>query len=293
MEGMQLLGWTDTTLSDPIDAAVSNELKTTAIVRRFLPLYPKWYKNTVPADTIIISDGVLTIDQSATNSISEIQAPFTLEKSQIDEEAMAGYVLTGAIRTANLVAQAEDRILLQGKNALTDPFFKKITVKNRPIDDGLMSNPDQSVPVPLLDAAIADEYGNNTARAVARAYAVLQENGHYGPYALVLPTLAYADFITPLNRSAIIPAELMKWIVTTPDMTKVHFYGTGALPADIGILLSFGGNTMDLVMSSEMNAVTLVSAPTGTQYPFIVHEYLALRLKDKSAVVQLKFAQKA
>src|SRR5205807_10417857 len=84
-----------------------------------------------------------------------------------------------------------------------------------------------------------NKYGENTFGAVAEAYSNLQALGHYGPYALVLHTNAYADTYAPLKSTLVLTADRIKPIVTA------GFYGTGTLPPRTGLLMDLGGNSMD------------------------------------------------
>jgi hypothetical protein len=87
------------------------------------------------------------------------------------------------------------------------------------------------------------------------------------------------------------PADRIKPLVTA------GFYGTGTLPAEgldpkdrktTGILVSLGGNTMDLVVG--MDAMTaFLQEDTEGRYRFRIYERFGLRLKDKTAVIRLEF----
>jgi len=75
-----------------------------------------------------------------------------------------------------------------------------------------------------------------------------------------------------------------------PLMTA-GFFGTGTLPDFIGILVSIGGNTMDLAVGIDATT-EYVQNDAGGQYLFRVYERFALRMKDKSAVIRLEFQEK-
>ena len=78
------------------------------------------------------------------------------------------------------------------------------------------------------------------------------------------------------------------------------FYGTGTLPSKLpgaatlpgpsftGLLVSLGGNTMDLVVGLDAT-VTFMQQDTDGAYRFRVVERFALRLKDTTAVIRLEF----
>src|SRR5690348_13274934 len=69
-------------------------------------------------------------------------------------------------------------------------------------------------------------YAEHTFAAVAEGYSVLQGNGQYGPYALVLQTTPYADTYAPLPDTLILTADRIKPLMTA------GFFGTGTLPSN-------------------------------------------------------------
>jgi len=126
-------------------------------------------------------------------------------------------------------------------------------------------------------------YGEETVRAVAQAYSLLQSKGQYGPYALVLRTEEYADTFEPLKNTLVMPADRIK-----PLMTQ-GFFGTGTLPEVTGVLLSLGGATMDVMVGIDPVTAFLQIDNDG-MYRFRVFERFALPVKDPAAIVRLQFA---
>ncbi len=148
-------------------------------------------------------------------------------------------------------------------------------------------NQNVNVPPTFVDPTNPSQnrYGENTFGAVATAYSNLQALGHYGPYALVLQTDAYADTYAPLKTTLILTADRIKPIVTA------WFYGTGTLPPFTGLLMDLGGNSMDLAVG--MDATTAYLQPDNKRLDqFSVFERFTLRLKDKTALVKLNFLPK-
>jgi uncharacterized linocin/CFP29 family protein len=154
----------------------------------------------------------------------------------------------------------------------------------------------QAVPVKLLNAKDPGIYGSNTFGAVAKAYATLQDAGQYGPYALVLQTTPYADTYAPVvGGTLVITADRIHPLMTA------GFYGAGTLPQGtpatslggapasyVGVLVSLGGNTMDLVVGLDATTAYMQQDPNGN-YRFRVVERFALRLKDTTGVIRLEF----
>jgi uncharacterized linocin/CFP29 family protein len=320
---------------DRIDQAVEMEVKRTRIGARFLPKRPVPPKTTsVPTDAYSSSPAVagipafLTVDEGATTRLNEYFVEFVLTPQQVDQEEADFKTLghstavTLATKAANTLAQAEDLIIFQGQNAITgSTLFTASLVAllnaNQPLDTGLLNFPIGGVlpgagpltpappnisvvPVPLLVLAPPDPgviYGPNTFAAVAQAYSQLQGVGHYGPYALVLETIPYADTYAPLPATLTLTADRIKPLVTA------GFFGTGTLPPNpppapvpppaqatpyFGVLVSLGGNTMDLVVGLEPT-VAFMQEDTNGNFRFRVLQRFALRVKDPTGIVILQF----
>lgn len=145
--------------------------------------------------------------------------------------------------------------------------------------------------VPLPNDPTKNRYGENTFAAVSDGYTRLQDQGNYGPYALVLHSRIYADTYAPLATTLIMPADRIKPFVTDIE-NNVRFYGTGTLPIleeeiPTGILVSIGGNSVDLVIKKPPT-VSQLPYVTGF-YPFQVTAQFAVRIKVTSAFIRFEF----
>lgn len=297
-----------------IDQAVHGECQRTKVAMKFIPLNGPLPSGelTVPADTIETDGQTLLVNEAAVTPLIELWVEFTLTPQQVNREEELMTAVTLATRAANLVSQAEDVVLFRGQAAIDPgprqhPLFqgKKVRARSGPAGIGLLNAPDmpvQSVKVPPLAPRYPDDekepkrYGERTFSAVSDAYARLQSGrdlaqAHYGPYALVLHNEPYADTYAPLPTTLIMPVDRI-----APLMTE-GFYGTGTLPAfgdtprdrkTQGILVSLGGNTMDLVVGMDAMTAFMQEDPEG-RYRFRVYERFALRLKDKTAIMRLEF----
>ncbi|WP_107669739.1 hypothetical protein [Cyanothece sp. BG0011] len=184
------------------------------------------------------------------------------------------------------------------------------------------------VPTTSAPGEFPPRWGENIFGAVSLAYSRLQSGeglaqAHYGPYACILNFQPYADSYAPLPTTLIIPADRIKPLVTemhhgmgsmSEDMMKKHseemhsygrdmsymythhkyprYYGTGTIPLNpkpLGLFLSLGGNTMDLVIGQD--AMTEYVSQEGNFYCFRVYERFTLRLKDPTSVIRLEFQE--
>jgi hypothetical protein len=182
-----------------------------------------------------------------------------------------------ALRTANVLAQAEDLILFNGQNAVKNsPFFSGTGPLIQTLDPNLLKNldlgllnidPTGNIPItappkvgapplpgpglPNLSQVIAvhptvlatstspPRYAENTLNAVASAFSVLQGLAHYEHYALALSTIPYADLHQALSTTLIEPVEPISHLI------KAGIHGSGTLPPFdskiAGLPVSIGG----------------------------------------------------
>jgi uncharacterized linocin/CFP29 family protein len=305
-----------------IDHAVATEVKRTRICARFMDTKQVPPKTTsVPTDSYSVTDGVFGVDEGATVRLNEYYVEFELTPQQVDQEEgdfrALGHstAVTLATKAANSLALAEDLIVFQGQNAITGalPFTSRLVQTlggNKPLDTGLLNFPvgakgpgagPLTVPpaptidvvqvYPLAPAVPGVIYGPNTFEEVAAAYSLLQAAGQYGPYALVLETIPYADTFAPLPATLTLTADRIKPLVTA------GYFGSGTLPPNpppapvapyFGVLVSLGGNTMDLVVGAQPVTAFQQEDTTGN-FRFRVLQRFALRVKDPTAIVILQF----
>ena len=305
--GRDKLSWPQE-MWDRIDAAVHDEMKRTVIARRFIPVVPAAPDAlTVAADTVTVNTGeppaaankgLLQVNESAVTEIIEIWVEFSLTQQQVEREATLSSAVTLATRAANLLAQGEDLLINQGNDVLkNNPLFTEGRIHTRagPGPVGLANRKslpnegeDQVLDVGFTDAR-ARRYGENTFGVVQDAYSRLQGKGHYGPYALMLPSGPNADTRAPLKTTLIMPADRIASLV------EGRFYGTGTLPEIpelLGVMLSWGGNTIDLVIGRDATTAFLQEDSEGL-YRFRVFERFALRDKDPTSRFLLRFQRPA
>ncbi len=324
--GRDKLPWSQE-IWDRIDQAVHDECKRTKIASKFLPIHGPVDPGTltIPSDTVVVEEQTLAVNEAATTPLIELLVEFTLTPQQVEREEELGTALTLATRAANLLSQAEDVVIFQGQSAVDGnggpqhPIFRdgKVQARSGPANSGLLNTP--TVDIQIVDVRALDSperpqrYGENTFGAVAEAYSRLQSGeglaqAHYGFYALVLHHVLFADTFAPLPTTLIMPADRIKPLVTDrmygygmhayghemSDMKDAHchFYGTGTLPSFRGLMVSLGGNTMDLVVGMPPTTAFLTEDTDG-DYRYRVYERFALRLKDETARMILQFEQRS
>jgi len=276
--GREQVDWSDGVWK-ALDDAVHDEFHRTAVGLKFIPFHGQLEDaTTIPADVIDLTK--MTVDETKVTALVELGIDFGLTRQQTASEERYSTGITLATRAANLLAQAEDLVIFLGDDAFKEPLFKIVKHRSGRAGAGLVKGAAETIPVKPPRAP--NQYGENTFAAVADAYSRLQQKGHYGPYALALRSEIYADTFAPLAGTLIMPADRIRPLVS------LGMFGTGALPAATGVLVSVGGNSMDLVVGTEPTTELLQQDAQGF-YRFRVFERFALRIKDKTAIVHLDF----
>ena len=165
--------------------------------------------------------------------------------------------VTLATRAANILAQAEDMLIFDGLGAFTSPLYTNYVrwrANGEPLDWGLLEvipalapplppglsplPPAQVITVPQKPPPTAGQppslYGENTFQAVTDGYATLMGNGQYGPFALTLHNVPYADSFAPLTNTLIMPADRIAPLMTAGFRDSGTLDAPGATAAAAG-----------------------------------------------------------
>ncbi len=273
----------------------------------------------LPGETL----STLTVDEGVTIRLNEIWTEFALTPQQVHQTAEAKNperttAVTLARRAAQYLALAQDIVIFQGFDGYSAPFFQQNvrTGGQKPTDGGLLSqnftnqpsgagpfvSPNAPIQVfPLSDGAPGVRYGENTFDKVTQGYAVLMSQGQPGPYALILDTVPYADLYAAVGSgSLVVTADRVQPLV------QAGLFGTGTIspialssqpssppsspsgPSYYGVLVSVGGNTMDLVVGQHATTI-FMQQDINQLWRFRVLERFALRVIDSSAIQVLEF----
>lgn len=309
-----------------IHRTVHDETMRVRVGAKFLPhrrVHPK--TTSVQPDTVVNAPlpgettSTLTVDEGVTIRLNEIWTEFALTTQQVHETAEAKNpehttAVTLARRAAQYLALGQDIVIFQGQDGYTAPFFQQ-NIRFRtplPTDGGLLSlgkelpylSPNPVIQVnPLPGSPVGVTYGENTLTGVTQGYSVLTAQGQPGPYALVLNTFPYADLYSAVGLgSLVITADRIEPLV------KAGLFGSGTLPPNpsllpssplssppsasgppyYGVLVSVGGDTMDLVVGLHATTV-FMQQDTNQLWRFRVLERFALRVVDPSAIQVIQF----
>ena len=277
--GREQLDWSDSVWKT-LDDAVHDEFHRTAVGLKFIPFHGQ-LDNAMTAPADIIDLATMTVNEADVTALVELGIDFGLTRQQIAAEEHNGTGVSLGTRAANLLAQAEDLVMFLGEAALKNPLFTQVRRRSGTGGQGLLGSVAAAVTVNPVGQN-PQRYGENSFEAVAEAYGRLQRQGHNGPYALALRSDVYADSFAPVANMPSVPADQIR------QLASLGMFGTGALPSGTGVLVSVGGNSVDLVVGVEPTTEVLQQDDEGF-YRFRVFERFVLRVKDKTAIVRLNF----
>jgi uncharacterized linocin/CFP29 family protein len=266
--GREALNWDEQTWA-AIDFAVHEENVRAGVAAKVIPLRgPQPEAVTVPAEAI--DPLTMTVDESAFVPLVELTVDFSLTRQQVEQEAEQGTALALARRAASLLTQAEDVVVLQGDTALEGRLLDGSVKGRGPAGAGLVKAASEAVRA----------NGGGTFGAVASAFSKLQAQSHTGPYALLLDADEYAAAFEVPKGQLVYSAERLRGLVQA-------LYGTAAMPAGRGVLVSVGGDTVDMFIGSDPS-VAFLGIDADDRFGFRLVERFVLRVKDPTACVRLE-----
>ena len=292
-----------------LEAAAVQQFKDDLVGGKFLPSYGPTAPEavTVPAD-VSPAGAALVVPDGAFLPLLELWVELGLSRQQLlDPDLTTAQSLL--MRAANLLAQGEDLVIILGAPALVLPQFAgglgqvgTVGVRPAPVAPGLLYAANAAT-AQRVDAIAPDQYGFNTFTAVVKARAQLIARGHFGPLALVLPPIVYADVCrldpvvqeAPLERIEPLAARGVHATNALPNVLPPPPPPAPAgvvpfVPQRYGLLLSLGGNPLDLVVGVNPNPTTTITQenPAGLTQVRMLTRFTA-RVKDARAIVRLDF----
>lgn len=291
------VNWNEAVWQD-INGAIVKEVAKVRIAQKVFPTTTLETNPTeIPNDVINFAD--LSIQEGRTKSFVEIYQEFPLTATQVSREAQIKTCKALARMAAKAIALAEDTIIFQGNNGqlpanvqadLRDAAEAGLLgaadppAPNQP-DDNNANRVSEPIPVYLVNRQ-GILYGEKLFSAVADGITKLTAKAQAPKYALFLPVKAYADtFVPPSPASLVTTAERIRPLV------EGGFYGSGTLPADMGLLVALAGDPTTLYVGRE--ATTEFVRKEGAKYRFRVVERVQFVARDPRAFVLLQLEQPA
>jgi uncharacterized linocin/CFP29 family protein len=116
--------------------------------------------------------------------------------------------------------------------------------------------------------------------AIVEATRKLNDQGHFGPYAVVLSPKLYASLHRIYEATGVLEIQTMR------ELASDGIYQSNRLRGDSGVVVSTGRENMDLAVAMDMTTAYLGASKMN--HPFRVLEALILRIKHPDAICTLE-----
>lgn len=263
-----------------IDDGVSTSAGEICTLRKVIPTVPLGAVTSVPADRF--DAATMSIEEGLTKPYAEIAIEFQLTNGQVNDDPNGTTALTLAKLAAKSLALAEDLILLQGAD-VDLPRGVRIESGQGSLGQGILGfDAARRIEVRAPDPAAPTNSGGQILAAIADGIARLTGDVQAPPFALIADTSAFAAIWGSVINGT--PA----YTVLNPVLTG-GIYGTGAMPANTGLLIALGGDPTTVYVGSDPLTEPTYKDARG-RYFFRTFERVQFVARDDRAFVRLDFS---
>jgi hypothetical protein len=241
----------------------------------------------------------LEVDEFQTIALTTISSDIFLRTYEAaDPEMTAALSMIG--RAADVLGRLEDAIIFNGQpgrgegpsRPVAPPIYEVKGGEWRPglltIDEASQSfddAPDEGAPRwenPIgVDGASDQARGASLVTSTVHAISMLEGQGHYGPFALVLGTTLYLAANTPNENSMVLPSDRIVPFLDGPLLRS------STIPADQGVLIALAGDPIDLVVAHDLE-LKFIQMTVEPRYVLRLSERFTLRIKQERATCVLE-----
>lgn len=209
------------------------------------------------------SSGAIQVEASKYAPIPILYKDFSIHWRDLEAAHRFGVPLdTSSVAGASaFCAMREDRMIFHGEPDLDIEGLLNATGSNR------------------LELSDWDEVGSGFRDTVA-ATRVLNESGHYGPYAMVLSPKRFAQLHRVYEQTGVLEVKTIR------DLATDGIYQSDVLEEDQGVVVATGFAHVDLAMSMDLRLAFLGQEDLNLQ--FRVLECCLLRIKHPDAICVLE-----
>ena len=223
----------------------------------------------------------LLVDATRTRPLTKISVNVYLKSAQVEQQDLYdAHILFR--RAANFIARVEDRIVFGGQPcASPDPRLFGIQpyvyrVSGGEQFRGLIAEAVNAGQHTVIRRGAPTE---NLVTAVAQAISDLENEGHLGPFGLVLGSNLFVMAHTP-SSSLVLPADRIKPLLGEGGA----LLRSTTIDEDEGVLVSLAADLVDLVVASDISAKYLQST-LEPRHVVRVSERITLRVKQPRAIM--------
>jgi uncharacterized linocin/CFP29 family protein len=272
-----------------VNQVVQEEASRARVAASFLPLFGPLPSSTdfVRREALVYNAsgaGEITLADTDTAKLPTLQIKVHVRGAQMSDPELAS-VLAMFRRAANLIARVEDALVFNGQPGPGMP------PDGAPQDVGQVLGGDESRGLLASDEELHDDPdlprntveadGGDLVRAVSKSIGDLENNGHFGPFAVVLGQDLFVAAQTPEANSMVLPQDRI-----VPLLGGGSLLRSTTLPSNKGVVVALGGAPVELVVATDLN-VAFLQITTDPTFVLRAFEKVALRIKEPDAIVAL------
>ena len=302
--------WTDEQWAR-VNKVVQEEASRARMAATFLPLV-----GPLPADTDFVRQDViqylgpppggaapppivLGIQDKSVIQLATLQVKVPVRAAQMADPEMTS-VLALFRRAANVLARLEDAVVFRGlvpDPALPNRFAPPINVGPPPPQRvweitggersrGLWTDPLVSPLAPQVDIAARPFAHADTrlVRGIAQAIGILEAQGQFGPFAVVLDQALFLVAQTPTPALVLPQDRILPFLGGGPLLRSSTLNVARGVRS--GVVVALGGEPVELVIATDV-CVQFLQVTAEPNFVFRVCEKMALRIKEPEAIVRL------
>lgn len=282
--------WTDEQWAR-VNQVIQEEAHRARVAATFLPLF-----GPLPPDADFVranqidypkagaGPNRMTIDDTTTLKLPTLQVKVYLRGAQMADPEMTS-VLALFRRAANVLARLEDAVVFNGQpGASQGPAGNAVQglpaiweVLGGQQSSGLLSGTTKDT---VVDTP-PDELGENLVAEVSKCIGELEQAGHFGPFAVALGQDLFKGVQTPNRNSLVLPQDRI-----IPFLGGGPLLRASTMPVDCGVVVALGGAPVELVIATDVS-LNFLQVTTDPLFVFRVYEKMALRIKERDAIMAL------
>ena len=230
----------------------------------------------------------LEIEDKTTIQLATLQVKVEVRGAQLADPEMTS-VLALFRRAANVLARLEDAVVFNGlKQDGTRLLPQKAFGGLPPIWEIRSGDPKahalfgQSNPVKVPLTGKHDSDGELLVSKISDSIGMLEGNGHFGPFAVVLDPKLFLIAQTPGSRSMVLPQDRI-----LPFLGGGSLLRSSSVPLGEGVVVALGGAPVELVIATDVS-LQFLAVTNEPKHLFRVFEKMLLRIKESDAIVRLE-----
>jgi uncharacterized linocin/CFP29 family protein len=298
--------WTDEQWAR-VNKVVQEEASRVRIAATFLPLL-----GPLPGDTDFVRQELIPPNATIIQDRPVIQLATLQVRVYVRGAQMADPEMTSVLalfrRAASVLARLEDAVVFRG--LVPDPAFPgqnnrfapPIDVGSPPpqrvweITGGEVSRGLWTIPLRFPQAPQVDIAAVNIAAqppptrdaqlvvGIAQAIGLLEAQGHFGPFAVVLDQALFLVAQTPSPALVLAQDRILPFLGGGPLLRSSTLNVAPGVAN--GVVVALGGEPVELVIATDV-CVQFLQVTAEPNFVFRVCEKMALRIKEQEAIIRL------